>query len=190
MSTTVELSEARRNDPVTTHLAVHRGARDPQGLCRALDIRVAVYQPTHDGVAFQRFDRGQDVVRGHPALRREILHAYGPAGLSSYQATDDRLDLPDVLRPGALLKQRKSRRGVGVLAVRSVPPQEEPDQLFDVVMAMTDRGHLYPGIEQLVEVVVGTDHRRSSRHDQLPGGGSIELLQEVRQLLAEAMAQQ
>src|SRR5665811_2517468 len=103
-----------------------------------------MHQPTQDGVAFQRFDRGQNVARGHPALRREILHLYGPPGLLSYQATDDRLDLPDVLRPGALLKQRECRRRAGVLAVRSVPSQEEPDQVFDVVMAMTDRGHLHP----------------------------------------------
>jgi len=130
------------------------------------------------------------LLRGYPALRREILHSYGPAGLSSYQATDDRLDLSNVLRPGALLKQRECRRGAGVLAVRSVPPQEEPDQVFDVVMAMADWGHLHPGIEQLVEVVVGTGHRRSARHDQLTGGGSIEVLQEVRQLLTEAVAQQ
>jgi hypothetical protein len=32
------LSEARRDDPIAAHLAVHRRARDPQGLCRELDV--------------------------------------------------------------------------------------------------------------------------------------------------------
>ncbi|MFI1939717.1 TOBE domain-containing protein [Streptomyces purpureus] len=112
------------------------------------------------------------------------------AGWPPRQPAHHRLELPDVLRPGTSLQHGQGIRGEPALTARPVLAQEEPRQVLDVPGAVAQGRHLHQGTAEPVELVVGADHGRLAGQDQLPGGGAVQVCQQVPQPFPQLVAQQ